>query len=65
MKHIFGQTFINDQRPKIRVCTSDTVIVGLIGTCADVNIITPESWHSNWPLQEADVQFLELEPYLK
>ena len=24
----------------------------------DVTIITPESWHPNWPLQEADVQFL-------
>ena len=25
---------------------------------ANVTIITPESWHLNWPLQEADVQFL-------
>ena len=24
----------------------------------DVNIITPESWHLNWPHQEADIQFL-------
>ena len=34
------------------------VIVGLIDTGADVSIITPESWHQNWPLQEADVQLL-------
>ena len=25
---------------------------------ADVTIITPESWHMNWHLQEADIQFL-------
>ena len=25
---------------------------------ADVTIITLESWHLNWPLQEAAVQFL-------
>ena len=24
----------------------------------DVSIITPESWHPNWPLKEVDVQFL-------
>ena len=23
-----------------------------------MSIITPESWHLNWPLQEVDVQFL-------
>ena len=34
------------------------VIVGLVDIGADVSIITPESWHPNWPLQEADVQFL-------
>ena len=24
-----------------------------------MSIVTPESWHPNWPLQEADVPFLE------
>ena len=24
----------------------------------DVSIITPESWHLHWPLQEVDIQFL-------
>ena len=32
------------------------VIVGLIDKGTDVSIITPESWHQNWPLQKADVK---------
>ena len=32
--------------------------MGLIDTGVDMSIITPESWHPNWPLQEADVQFI-------
>ena len=56
--HIFWKTAINDQRPKIRVCINGIVIEGLIDKGADVSIITLESWHLNWPLQEADIQFL-------
>ena len=55
-KRIFWQTFINDQRPKLRVHINDTVIEELLDTGADVTIITPESWHPNWPIQEADIQ---------
>ena len=58
--HIFWKTSINDQRPKIRVCINGIVIEGLIDKDADVSIITPESWHLNWPLQESDIQFLEI-----
>ena len=57
-KHIFWQTSINDQRPKLRVHINGIVIIGLIDTGADVSIITPESWHPIWPLEEADVQLL-------
>ena len=38
---------------------NNIVIEGLLDTGTTVTIITPESWHSNWPLQEVDVQFLE------
>ena len=57
-KRVFWQTSINDQRLKLRVRINGIVIIGLIDTGADVSIITPESWHPNWPLQEADVQLL-------
>ena len=33
-------------------------ITGLLDTGADVSIITPESWHLHWSLQEVDIQFL-------
>ena len=34
------------------------MIEGLLNTGVDVTIITPESWHPEWPLQETDIQFL-------
>ena len=40
---------------------NDIVIKGLMNRGADVIIITPKSWHPNWPLKEADVQFLGIE----
>ena len=57
-KCIFWQTSINDQRPKLRVCINNMVIKGLLNMGLNVTIFTSESWHSNWPLQDADVQFL-------
>ena len=57
-KRIFWQTSINEQRPKLRVCVNGKFITGLLDTGADVSIITPESWHPHWPLQEVDIQFL-------
>ena len=57
-KCMFWQTSINDQRPKLRVCINGIIIYGLIDMDASVSIITPESWHWNWPLQEAGIQFL-------
>ena len=52
---IFWQISINDQRPKLRACINNTVIEELLDTGVNVNIIPPESWHPNWPLQETDV----------
>ena len=46
-KHIFWQTSMNDQRPKLRVRINGIVIVGLIDTGVDVSSITLESWHPN------------------
>ena len=57
-KRIFWQTSINHQRPKLRVCINDIVIKGLLDTGVDMSSIIPESWHPDWPLQEADIQFL-------
>ena len=42
-KHIFLQTSINEQRPKLRVCINGIFMEGLLDTGADVTIITPES----------------------
>ena len=36
---------------------NNTVIEVFLDTGVDVSIVTPESWHPNWP-QQADVQFL-------
>ena len=54
---MFWQISINDQRPKLKVYINDIVIEGLLDIVVDVTIIPPESWHSDWPLQEADIQF--------
>ena len=59
-KCIFWQTSINHQRPKLRILINGIVIVGLIDTEADMSMITPESWHSKWPLQEVNIQLLEI-----
>ncbi|KAL6068070.1 hypothetical protein STEG23_001423 [Scotinomys teguina] len=58
IKRIFWQTSINEQRPKLRIRINGLVLEGLVDTGADVTIITPKSWHPNWPLQEVNVQFL-------
>ena len=36
------------------------VIASLINKRADMSILTPESWHPNWPLQEENIQLLEI-----
>ena len=37
---------------------NDIVIEGLLDTGVDVTIITTKSWHPEWPLHEAYIQFL-------
>ena len=54
-KHIFWQTSINDQRPKLKVGINNIAIEELLDMGVDMTIITPESWYPNWPLQEAGV----------
>ena len=39
MKHIFWQTSISDQRPKLRVCINGIVIEGLINMGVDVSLL--------------------------
>ena len=50
IKWIFWQTFINKQRPKIKVWINAIVIEGLVDRDVFVTIISSESWHPNWPL---------------
>ena len=50
-KHIYWKTSINDQRPKLRVRVNDIVMEELLDTGAEVTIITPKSWHPDWPLK--------------
>ena len=59
-KCIFCQTSINDWRLKMRVWINNIVIEGLLDIGTDMTIIILESWHPNWPVQVADVQFLEI-----
>ena len=40
---------------------NNIIIEGCLDTGTDVTIITRESWHPNWPPQEADVQILRIE----
>ena len=42
------------------MCVNGKFITGLLDTGIDVSIITPESWHPHWPLQEVEIQFLGL-----
>ena len=57
VKRIFWQTSINEQRPKLKVQVNGVSIAGLLETEADCSIISPESWHPSWPLQDINVQF--------
>lgn len=57
-EHIFRQTSINVHSLKLKnnIITSERLWV----MDEDVTIIIPESWHSIWPIQEVDVQFIEI-----
>ena len=56
IKQIFWQTFINEQRPKLKIQINVIELEGLVDMGADVTIIAPKSWHPGWPLQEVNVQ---------
>ena len=49
---------MNEQRPELKIQINDVIIEGLLHTGTDVSIISPESQHPSWPLQEVNVQFL-------
>ena len=42
---------------KLRVCSNDKVVEGLLDKGADIAIISPDYWHPDWPLEEADIKF--------
>ena len=64
-KRIFWQTSTNEERTKLKVWVDNIYIQGLVDMEADVSIITPQSWHARWPLQEVDIQFLGIGTLLK
>ena len=51
----FGQTSINEQRPKLKIWINNVVIEGLVDTHADVTMISSEIWYQNWPLWDVNV----------
>ena len=55
-KYVFWKTVVNDQRPKLMVQMNGIDIEGLVDTGADVTIISPKSWNSGYPLQQAYTQ---------
>lgn len=54
---IFWQTFIENQRPKLRILINNIEIEGMVDTGVDFPFISPKSWPATWPLQEVDIQF--------
>ena len=56
MKQVSWLTSISKQRPKSWI--NDSVIEDPVDTGVDVTIISSESWHLNWPLQDVNVQLL-------
>lgn len=51
-KQVFWQNAVNDQRSKLKIQINGIEIKGLVDTGADVTIISPKSWDSDWLLQE-------------
>lgn len=53
IKQIFWQKSIK--------CLNNIIIEGHLYTGVDKTIITPESYHPNWPIQESNAQYLGIE----
>ena len=49
---------MHDRKSKLRVQFNNILIDGLLVMVSNVTIITPDSGHVNWTLQEADVHLL-------
>lgn len=49
---------VNGQRPKLKLQVNSVEIEGLVVTGADVTIMFPRSWNSEWPLQNIHTQFI-------
>lgn len=56
-KQVFWQTAINDQRSRLKIQINSIETEGLLDTGTDVTIL-PKFWHSDWPLQEVNIQLL-------
>lgn len=47
---MFWQTVVDDQRTKLKLQLNGIEIEGLADTGANVMIISPKSWNSEWPV---------------
>ena len=65
IKQVFWQTSIDNKRPKLKIQINGIVIEGLLDAGTDITIISPKSWHPDWPLLKINIQLPGIETLSK